>query len=124
MTDKTRILGVRLPNEVVDWYQAGNSNARNVLQAVYESRGSVSEISSGIRLGAFKAACDRLNMDYQLVIDRVTEHIIELFAETRPRGRISRDRKEAERRRKEAWAIYGENPDLGMPKPKKKVDGN
>lgn len=34
MTDKTKVLGVRLPNEVVEWYK--KQDARKILQSVYD----------------------------------------------------------------------------------------
>lgn len=34
MTDKTKVLGVRLPNEVEEWYK--KQDARKILQSVYE----------------------------------------------------------------------------------------
>lgn len=66
MTDKTRVIAARVPNEVADWVESYGS-ARAGLEAAYEL--------NGVDLRGFKRACDRLRIDYQLAVNQMTEEI-------------------------------------------------
>lgn len=68
MTDKTRVVAVRLPNAVADWLEEDGS-ARAVIEGLYGSR--------SVDLRGFYKACDRKRIDYQLAINRMTDLINE-----------------------------------------------
>lgn len=66
MTDKTRVVAVRLPNEVADWVESEGS-ARAFIEGLYEGR--------SLDLRRFYKVCDERAMDYQLVVNRMVELI-------------------------------------------------
>ena len=68
MTDKTRVVAVRLPNEVADWLE-GEGSARAHLENLYGSK--------SVDLRGFYKACDRKLIDYQLAINRMVDLINE-----------------------------------------------
>jgi len=68
MTDKTRVVAVRLPNEVADWVESEGS-ARAFIEGLYGSR--------SLNLRGFYKACDEREIDYQLAINRMVELINE-----------------------------------------------
>lgn len=68
MTDKTRVVAVRLPNEVADWLESEGS-PRAFLEGMYGSR--------SVDLRGFYKACDAKLIDYQLAINRMVELINE-----------------------------------------------
>lgn len=78
MTDKTRIVSARVPNEVADWLESEDVSHREILETQYKNR------FVAVDLWRFKRACDRLKIDYQLAIDRMTE---EINAIPMPKGR-------------------------------------
>lgn len=79
MTDKTRVIGARVANEIADWMEERGLTARDAVEAYYE--GQVLDLTE------FKAACDRLRIDYQMAVDRMAEEINSIPGrKTRKRG--------------------------------------
>lgn len=68
MTDKTRVVAVRLPNEIADWVESEGS-ARAFIEGLYGSR--------SLDLRRFYKVCDERSIDYQLAINRMVELINE-----------------------------------------------
>lgn len=68
MTDKTRVVAVRLPNEVADWVESEGS-ARAFIEGLYAGK--------SLDLRGFYKACDAKLIDYQLAINRMVELINE-----------------------------------------------
>ena len=68
MTDKTRVVAIRLPNEVAEWKES-TGRPRKFLEGIYEER--------HLNLAEFYKACDAKQMDYQMVIDRMVQLINE-----------------------------------------------
>lgn len=68
MTDKTRVVAVRLPNAVADWLEEDGS-PRSVLEGLYAGR--------LLDMRSFYKACDAKEIDYQLAINRMVELINE-----------------------------------------------
>ena len=66
MTNKTQVISIRLPNEVVEWLGKDNE-AREIIESAYAN--------GHLRLNEFCKACDAKRMDYQKVIDRMTDYI-------------------------------------------------
>ena len=68
MTDKTRVVAVRLPNEIADWLEAEGS-PRAFIEGLYAGK--------NLDMRRFYKACDRKRIDYQLAINRMVELINE-----------------------------------------------
>ena len=68
MTDKTRVVAVRLPNEIADWLEADGS-PRAFIEGLYDGK--------DLDLRGFYSACDGKRIDYQLAINRMVELINE-----------------------------------------------
>ena len=68
MTDKTRVVAIRLPNEVADWLERTGS-PRALIEGGYED--------GGLDLSGVKRACDRKRIDYQLALNRMEQLINE-----------------------------------------------
>lgn len=66
MTDKTRVVAVRLPNEVADWVES-HGDVRSWIEGICGN--------DGLDMREFYRACDRKEIDYQLAVNRMTELI-------------------------------------------------
>ena len=67
-TDRTKVISIRLPNEVVDWLGA-DREAREIIESAY-SEGQ-------LNLREFKKACAEKQMDEQLAVNRMVQLIRE-----------------------------------------------
>lgn len=65
-TNKTKAIMVRVPTEVAEWLESGDG-ARKNLEGLYDEY--------RLNLVEFRKACDAKRMDYQMVIDRMTDYI-------------------------------------------------
>ena len=68
MTKNTKVVSIRIPNEVEEWLGADNK-AREIVESAY--------MSGWLNLKGFKKACDKKKIDYQMAIDRMVELINE-----------------------------------------------
>jgi len=66
MTNKTQVVSIRLPNEVVEWL-GKDHEAREIIESAYAN--------GHLRLKEFYKACDAKNINYQKAVDRMTELI-------------------------------------------------
>ena len=68
MTNKTQVVSVRLPNEVVEWLGKDRS-AREIIEGAY--------FEGQLNLRSFRKACKEKHIDCQLAIDRTVKLIRE-----------------------------------------------
>jgi len=68
MTNKTQVISVRLPNEVVEWLGKDKS-AREIIEGAY--------FEGQLNMKSFRKACRDKHIDCQLAIDRAAKLIRE-----------------------------------------------